>query len=73
MDLSPGFHLRSEGPGQDPPMIIDAVEELPDRLQNSVQNVRFTILHNATRVGHRKPRVAGGCWQGTRVHRTGKT
>lgn len=57
--LSPGFHLCIEGPGQDLPTNIKATEEVPDKVQDSVQNGWLTVLHNATGVGHRKPRVAG--------------
>lgn len=57
--LPPGFHLCIDGPGQDLLMIISAVKEGLGKLQNSVQHDYFTVLHNATGVGQRKPRVAG--------------
>lgn len=58
--LSPqAFHLRIESPGQDLPTVIKTIEEVPDKVQDSVQNGWLAVLHNATGVEHRKPRVAG--------------
>lgn len=57
--LSPGFHLCIDGPGQDLLMIIYAVEIILCMVQDSVQQDWLTVLHNATGMGQRKPRVAG--------------
>lgn len=54
----PRIHLCIEGPGQNPPMIVGAMEDVPDEVEDPMQDGRFTVLHNATGVGHRKPRVA---------------
>lgn len=60
----PRLHLCIEGPGQNLPMIAGAIEEVPDEVKDSMQDGRFTVLHNATGVGHRKQRVAE--WEGGR-------
>ena len=56
----PRLHLCIEGPGQDLPMVAGAIEVVPDEVEDSVQDGRLTVLHNAAGVGHRKPAVAGG-------------
>lgn len=69
----PRLYLCIEGPGQDFPMIAGAIEEASDKVEDSVQDGRFTGLHNATGVEHRKPRVAGVEVARASVHETGKT
>lgn len=56
----PRLHLCIESPGQDLPMVAGAIEVVPDKVEDPVQDGRLTGLHNAAGVGHRKPAVAGG-------------
>jgi hypothetical protein len=42
--------------------VIQAIEHVPDTVQESVQDEGFTVLHDATGMRNRKPGV-GGCDQ----------